>query len=573
MAIDFPVSPTVGQQYTYQGATYVFSAQGVWVQVAGSSSSTGMDVVLRIFAANTTYVPSTNLISAIVEVVGGAGGGGGAAGLAQQHASAGGGGAGGYSRRKLTAAQIGVSQTITIGTGGTGGVGNNTGGNGTATSFGALVVGNGGFGGKACSVVAIPDVGSGGAGGLAGTGDIASPGVPGVSGALGGGGASGGGAGGSSPFGGGGVGVWIQSAATNGNNGGGFGSGGAGATVANATLTANGGNGTPGVVVVTEYIGVSSSGGGGGSISTSFSPPQGRLTLQTLTPVMTTTQAAKTAIFYTPHVGNQIPLYNGTAFVMTAFTELTVATTDTANSPAAIGVSKVNDWFIWDSGGGVLKLVHGPDWTSDTARSAGTAIERIQGLWVNSVAITNGPAIRRGTYVGTTRSNASSQLDWIFPGAGSGGLAGVFNVWNCYNRVNVAGLLQNNSASWTYNSTVVRPVQGSAAGRISFVSGLMEDAAEAVLCSYCIAASDGTTGIVGIGVDTTTAFNGSSAQGTGTASSGVSLLASYTAPSIGHSFWSWNEACNVSAAGSPTFYGLIGTPTRTMNGLQFSFRM
>src|SRR6188768_2192710 len=509
MAIDCPVSPTVGQQYTYQGATYGFSAQGVWVQVAGSSSSIGMDVVLRIFASNTTYVPSTNLISAIVEVVGGAGGGGGAAGLAQSHVSAGGGGAGGYSRRKLTAAQIGVSQTITIGTGGTGGVGNNTGGNGTATSFGALVVGNGGFGGKACSVVAIPDVGSGGAGGLAGTGDIASPGVPGVSGGLGGAGAVGGGAGGSSPFGGGGVGVWIQSSATNGNNGGGFGSGGAGATVANATLTANGGNGTPGVVVVTEYIGVSTSGGGGGGISTSFSPPQGRLTLQTLTPVMTTTQAAKTAIFYAPYVGNQIPLYNGTAFVMTVFTELTVATTDTASSPAAIGVSKVNDWFVWDSGGGVLKLVHGPDWTSDTARSAGTAIERIQGLWVNSVAITNGPAIRRGTYVGTTRSNASSQLDWILGSAAAGGGAAFLGVWNAYNRISVSTIVSDTTASWIYATGAWRSANGSNANRVSYVSGLQEDAFAAI---YNIGNQSPSSGVsaIGIGYDSTSSFSGAS---------------------------------------------------------------
>ena len=47
--------------------------------------------------------------------------------------------------------------------------------------------------------------------------------------------------------------------------------------------------------------------GGGNSTS-----PQGRLTLQTGTPVMTTTQSAKTTIFYTPYVGNKTPIYDGT---------------------------------------------------------------------------------------------------------------------------------------------------------------------------------------------------------------------------------------------------------------------
>lgn len=50
MAIDFPASPTVGQQYTFAGTTYVFSAQGVWVSQAVASTpawSTG-DVKLTI---------------------------------------------------------------------------------------------------------------------------------------------------------------------------------------------------------------------------------------------------------------------------------------------------------------------------------------------------------------------------------------------------------------------------------------------------------------------------------------------------------------------------------------------
>jgi hypothetical protein len=36
MAIDFPSTPTVGQQYIYNGITYVFSAQGVWT-ITGAS--------------------------------------------------------------------------------------------------------------------------------------------------------------------------------------------------------------------------------------------------------------------------------------------------------------------------------------------------------------------------------------------------------------------------------------------------------------------------------------------------------------------------------------------------------
>lgn len=201
--------------------------------------------------------------------------------------------------------------------------------------------------------------------------------------------------------------------------------------------------------------------------------PQGRLTLQTGVPVMTTTQAGIAAIFYTPYVGNQIPLFNGTTMVPTTFSELTVATTNTANSPAAIGANKVNDWFVWDSGDGKMRLVHGPDWTDDTTRSAGTALTRVNGIWLNAVAITNGPPIQRGTYVGTTRSNASSQLDWI-PNPSTtvvGGTPAYLYVWNAYNRVPVIATEADGIGSYTYNGPE-RDSAGSIANRIYWVDGL-----------------------------------------------------------------------------------------------------
>jgi hypothetical protein len=158
--------------------------------------------------------------------------------------------------------------------------------------------------------------------------------------------------------------------------------------------------------------------------------PQGRLTLQTATPVVTSSQSAKTTIFYTAYKGDQVPIYDGTNMVSTAITggEISVLTTDTTKSPAAIGVSKVNDWFIWNDAG-TIRIGHGPDWTSDTARSAGTALVMVKGILLNNAAITNGPGASRGTYVGTTRSNGSSQLEFIFGAAGAPPTAASLGVW------------------------------------------------------------------------------------------------------------------------------------------------
>lgn len=204
-------------------------------------------------------------------------------------------------------------------------------------------------------------------------------------------------------------------------------------------------------------------------------PAQGRLTLQTATPVMTTTQSAKTTIYYTPYIGNVIPIYDGSSFTATSFSELSVLTTDTTKSPAAMAAGKVNDWFVWNDSG-TLRLGHGPDWTNDATRSAGTALVMVNGVLLNNASLTNGPAASRGTFVGTTRSNGSSQLDWIIGGSASGGTAGFLGVWNTYNRVNITAAVTDSGASYTYTTATIRQARASAGNQITFVSGLAEDA-------------------------------------------------------------------------------------------------
>jgi len=234
-------------------------------------------------------------------------------------------------------------------------------------------------------------------------------------------------------------------------------------------------------------------GGGGTSTPT---PPQGRLTLQTAVPVMTTTQSAKTTIFYTPYVGNKVPIYDGTNMTMTTFAELSVATTDTTKSPAAIGASKVNDWFVWNDGG-TIRIGHGPDWTSDTARSAGTALVMVNGVYLNNASITNGPAASRGTFVGTTRSNASSQLDWVYGGAS---VQGFFGIWNCYNRCCVQSIAFQNTSSWAYSSTTWRGANALNNTRTYFISGLAEDAFQGAY-TQVVGSTAGNQAANGVGYD------------------------------------------------------------------------
>jgi hypothetical protein len=102
-----------------------------------------------------------------------------------------------------------------------------------------------------------------------------------------------------------------------------------------------------------------------------------------------------------------------------------------------------------------------------------TELTLVKGLYVNTNAITNGPAAQRGTYVGTIRTNASSQVDWDF---GELSLTSVkFNVWNAFNRVMMVGYVFDGSGSYTYTSNANRAAHGSIEMQARFVVGLRED--------------------------------------------------------------------------------------------------
>ncbi|MBZ9653561.1 hypothetical protein [Phyllobacterium lublinensis] len=195
----------------------------------------------------TTYTPHANMIFCIIECIGGGGAGGGVLGVAGQQCTASGGGGGGYSRKLATKAQVGASQSLTIGAGGVTG-GATAGGNGGATSVGTLCKANGGTGGPiGQSGVAISNGGPGGS--VTGAiGDIQIPG-----------GDGGGGMGSANTFlfcgwGGGSfyAGQTTPPLAANGNPGKVLGGGGSAGNSLGATSYA-GGNGATGAIIITEF--------------------------------------------------------------------------------------------------------------------------------------------------------------------------------------------------------------------------------------------------------------------------------------------------------------------------------
>src|SRR5262249_3507055 len=102
---------------------YVLTSNGTGVAPSFQApQSNSFAVNTQIFTSSGTYTPTSGMVYCIVELIGGGGGGGGcgAAG-ATTIGVASGGASGSYSRKTISAATVGVSQTVTIGAAGTAG--------------------------------------------------------------------------------------------------------------------------------------------------------------------------------------------------------------------------------------------------------------------------------------------------------------------------------------------------------------------------------------------------------------------------------------------------------------------
>lgn len=234
----------------------------------------------QVFSQSGAYVPSANLTSCIVEMVGGGGGGGGALGGINTAGNntgwvvgGGGGSAGTYVRSAFSVQDVQGGMGVVIGAGGTGGPPTQgvTGGRGGTSSFGGLMLAEGGYGGSSNVIAANgaldPSFGQGAdpgsASGNNNVGDVSTWGGPGQSGSTNfydpaeqasGQSICWGGTGGDSYFSGTWAAVFQSSGGMDGKSGHLAGAGGSGAASAYTTNPQTGGVGASGYCVITEYI-------------------------------------------------------------------------------------------------------------------------------------------------------------------------------------------------------------------------------------------------------------------------------------------------------------------------------
>lgn len=202
-------------------------------------------------------------------------------------------------------------------------------------------------------------------------------------------------------------------------------------------------------------------------------PPTGRLTLVTGEPVMSSEQANKQNVYYTPYTGSMLPIYDGTGWRERTFSELTLALAGSANWASGSNY----DLFVYDDAG-TLRLLTGPAWTNDTTRA--TALERVNGLLMNAASMTGRygasstvtVAQDRGLYVGTMRTNASGQTTWqVNPGEGASGTQACYGyLWNMYNRVWTGLIMRPSAATWSYHGGT-RQWNGDSGMKLEVVTG------------------------------------------------------------------------------------------------------
>lgn len=169
---------------------------------------------------------------------------------------------------------------------------------------------------------------------------------------------------------------------------------------------------------------------------------QGRLTLTTGVPVLSSNVTAAGTVYFTPYNGNSISLYNGSAWTTITFSETSLALSGGT-------ASRVHDVFGYNNSGSLaLELLA---WTNSTTRA--TAVTLQDGRLVKS-----GDATR--LLLGSIYLDGSKQAAMQFD-VGSANPSGQFGLCNVYNQVPHTARLRETTASWSYNSTTWRRFNSS----------------------------------------------------------------------------------------------------------------
>lgn len=271
------------------------------------------------------------------------------------------------------------------------------------------------------------------------------------------------------------------------------------------------------------------------------------------------------AMYYQPIAGNQVPIYNGSAFVSTTFSELTLTlgSTNVANT--------IYDVVVFNNAG-VPAIGTSVAWTSSTSGSgsrgtgAGSAqITLLDGVWVNAVSISakNGagtfsvPA-NQATVVGSLLIDGTNGQVTFHRTYGQNRRWAAFNFYNQQDLYLKAG---DGTSTWTYATGTIRQSNGAAGNTLAlFATSPVQSAANLKFTQQTnIGSNTGGSPRIGIGINSTTAMTGQNIlavqasvnTGSINAALGVDYSEYLYAPSLGR-----NDVNSLEVGtSSMTFYG------------------
>lgn len=310
-----------------------------------------------------------------------------------------------------------------------------------------------------------------------------------------------------------------------------------------------------------------------------FAPiePQGRLTLTTATPVLSSDVTTAGTIFYTPYKGLFFPLYDGVGTVLASIgAELSLVLDSNSGHTGYQQSGKNFDLFLVNDVG-TIRLVSGPAWSSDTARA--TALEYKNGFRCNAASMTAKfdtsastltIAQDRGILVGTVRMSADGVTKWVAnPAAAAGGGNCQLLLRNAYNRLPAVAISRDSTDTWTYATATWRAANGNNSNRVTAV---FDDNDEVVRATYAaIAKNSGGAeiGSVGIGLDSTSAFTG--LTGVAGVGSFVTAISTYVGlPGSGLHFF---QGVEFASGSTVTFAGDNALATSYQSGVVLEARM
>lgn len=253
----------------------------------------------------------------------------------------------------------------------------------------------------------------------------------------------------------------------------------------------------------------------------------GRLTLTSGAPLPTTDVAGATTIYWSPYKGNNVVLWNGSAWQGYTSAEISVAI-------GTVTSGNCHDVFMFQNSG--VPTLEYLAWTNATTRA--TTVTLQDGRYCKS---TDKTRLYLGTFYSTSTTATADSA-----GGTTTQVGGQRFLWNYYNRVLRPVKVKDTTATWTYNTNTIRQANAAAGNKVEMVIGITEDVVYGSVVANVEQISGTTTSCVSApGLDSTTTFSSDIAGGIFNASASAvdhtmnSLFAEQLA--VGYHFVAWNE--------------------------------